>query len=81
MVSNQKVVITTEYLDYDNIFLKKLAIELPKCSDINKHLIKLELDKLLLYKLIYSLDFIEIKIIKTYIKINLANDFIRPLSF
>ena len=44
---------------------------------INKHAIELEEDKQPLFRLIYSLDPIELETLKTYIKTNLANNFIR----
>lgn len=39
----EKVTILKRYLDYANIFLKESTVELPKCFDINKYLINLEL--------------------------------------
>lgn len=41
----KKVTILDEYLDFLDIFPKKLVKELPKRSDINKHLIALEPEK------------------------------------
>ena len=37
--------------------------------------------KKLLYKLIYSPEFVELETLKTYIKTNLANSFILPFEF
>lgn len=45
LLVTEKITVPAEYLDYTNIFLKKLAIELFKRSDINKHLIDLEPNK------------------------------------
>ena len=45
---------------------------------MNKHAIKLEEGKQPLFGPIYSLDLVELEILKTYIKTNLANSFIRP---
>ena len=42
--------------------------------------IKLKKDKQLFYSLIYILKLIKIEILKAYIKINLANDFIWPFK-
>ena len=47
-------------------------------TDINKHAIKLEEGKKPSYRPIYNLGPVELKIFKTYIKINLANGFIWP---
>ena len=49
-------------------------------TKINKHAIELEKSKQLLFKPIYSLGSIELKTLKTYIKINLANGFIWPFK-
>lgn len=65
-------------MDYADVFSKKLAAELPKCSNINKHAITLKLGKQLPYSPIYNFGPMECKTFKTYIEINLANDFIYP---
>ena len=49
---------------------------LPKPKNINEHIIKLNGNKPLLYRPIYSLKPVEHETLKTYIKINLANSFI-----
>lgn len=64
------------YFNYSNIFLIKSIAELPEHSEINNYIIKLEKGNQLPFGLIYSLGVIELEILKTYIKINLANDFI-----
>lgn len=38
----EKVIIAAEYLDFIDVFLKKTAVELPKRSGINNHVINLE---------------------------------------
>ena len=48
---------------------------------INKHIIKLVDYWQTSYSSIYSPSFIELQKLKTYIKINLANNFIRPSKF
>lgn len=73
----EKGTIPNEYSDYTNIFTKKLAVGLPKRFNIIKYIIDLEPSKQLLYGPIYSLCWIELKILKTYIKTNLANNFIQ----
>ena len=45
---------------------------------MNKYAIELEKGKQLLFGLIYSLRLVKLKILKTYIKINLTNNFIWP---
>lgn len=71
----------SKYTDFTNTFLPKLALELSKYMDINNHAI-LEVDNWqLLYSLIYSLDQIKSEILKTCIKNNLANNFIRFFKF
>ena len=45
---------------------------------MNEHAIKLEEDKQLPFRPIYSLGLVELETLKTYIKNNLANGFIRP---
>lgn len=77
----KKVNIPVEYLDFTDMFLKKLATKISKRSDTNKHLINLEINKQLPYRPTYSLEPVKLEILKTYIKINLANCFIRPFKF
>lgn len=49
---------------------------LPKRTIINEHIIKLVNGKELPYELIYSLDVVELKILKTYIKTNRTKEYI-----
>lgn len=72
----KKVIFLAKYFNSANIFSKKSVMKLSKCFNINKHLINLKLGKELLYGAIYSLKPVKLKILKTYIKINLANSFI-----
>ena len=72
----EKIIVLTEYSDFINMILKKLAEILLKQTGINKHAIKLIENKQPPHRPIYSLGAIELKIFKTYIKLNLANDFI-----
>lgn len=76
----RKVIVLIEYLDFTYIFSKKSSVELFTYSNINKYLIDLEPDKQPPYKPIYNLEFIELKIFKTYNKINLANSFIQTFK-
>ena len=70
--------VPAEYSDYSDVFLAENAAELLENTGINEHVIKLEEDKQLLFKPIYSLGPVELETLKTYIKTNLANSFIRP---
>ena len=48
---------------------------------MNEHAIKLEEGQQSLFGPIYSLRLVKLETLKTYIKINLANNFIRPFKF
>ena len=52
--------------------------EILEYTKINDHAIKLEEGKQPLFGLIYSLRLVELETLKTFIKTNLANSFIRP---
>ena len=67
-----------EYSDYSNVFLAEHAAEFSENTGINEHVIELEEGKQPLFGPIYSLEPVELKTLKTYIKTNLANGFIRP---
>lgn len=67
------MIIFIEYVDFTNVFLKKLAKKLLKWRSINKHVIDRKNNKQLLYKPIDSLEPLELKILKIYIKTHLAN--------
>ena len=69
--------VSAEYTDFADVFFPDLAFELPKHIEINDHVIKLVDSQQLSYGLIYSLKLVELKILKVYIKTNLANSFIR----
>ena len=70
--------VLAEYSDYSNVFLAENIAELPENTRINEYAIELEEGKQPLFGLIYSLGPVELETLKTYIKINLANGFIRP---
>ena len=78
MLDTKKVIVPLEYSDYANVFLEASATELPKHTSINDYSINLVDDKQSLYNPIYSLEPVEFEMLKTYIKTNLANGFIRP---
>ena len=58
----------------------KNIIKLLKNIRINEYAIRLEEEKQLSFDLIYNLKLIKLKILKTYIKTNLANSFIWPFK-
>ena len=73
--------VSTKYLDFADIFLSNLASKLPKHTGINNHAIKLVNGQQPPYGPIYSLGPVELETLKAYIKINLANRFIRLSKF
>ena len=76
----KKVKILTKYSDFSDIFLRKKTMILLKTTESNQENIKMQKDLILSYRLIYSLGLIELKKLKTYIEINLANNFIQFLK-
>lgn len=71
------ITIHLEYSNFVDVFCLKLVAEFPEHIKINNHTINLMNSKQLSYKPIYSLASIELKTLKTYIKTNIANRFIR----
>ena len=76
----KKVTVPAEYLNFADVFSKELAEVLPERTGMNEHAIELEDGKQPPYEPIYSLNAVELKTLKTYIKINLVNGFIQPLK-
>lgn len=70
-----------KYIDFADIFSLVLAAELQKHIGINNYTIKLLNGKYPSYRPIYNLRPIESEIVKTYMKTNLANSFIRFFKF
>ena len=70
-----------EYSNYSNVFSAKNVAKLPENTGMNKHAIELEKSKQFIFEFIYSLRLVELETLKTYIKINLANSFIRLSKF
>ena len=64
-----------EYANFTDIFLPDFAAKLSKYIEINNHAIKLVVGQQLFYGPIYSLEPIELEILKAYIKTNLVNKF------
>ncbi len=76
LVNKVSVKILSEYSNYGNTFLSKLAIELTENTGINKYAIKLVKGKLPLYSPIYSSESVELETLKTFIKTHLKIGFI-----
>ena len=76
----KKVTIYAKYSDSADVFLEELANILPEQTKVNEHAVKLEEGKQLPYRPIYNLGPFEFKILKTYIKTNLANSFIQAVK-
>ena len=76
----KQVTVPTKYSDFADVFLEKPANVLLERTRANEHVIKLEKGKQPLYGPIYSLEPVELKTLKTYIKTNLVNGFIRALK-
>ena len=70
--------VPAKYLDFANVISPDLVSEIPKHTRIKNHIIKLVNSQQPPYVPIYSLKSVELETLKTYIKNNLANRFIRP---
>ena len=70
--------IPTKYSDFSDVFSEEKASILPEATEMNQHAIELQEGQQPPYGPIYSLGPVELETLKTYIKTNLANGFIRP---
>ena len=77
-LTSKETGISTEYSDFSDVFSSDTVTELLEHNGINNHPINLLHDKQPLYGPIYSLGPVKLKMLKTYIKANLASGFIRP---
>ena len=77
MLKSEKTGIPDEYSNVSDVFSSDSAAELPGNTGINDHPINLLDNKQLPYGPIYSLMLVELEMLKTYIKANLASGFIR----
>ena len=77
LIDIEEFIISSKYADYTDIFSLNSAAKLLKYTNINNHPINLIDVKQPSYSLIYSLEPDKSKILKTYIKTNLANNFIK----
>ena len=72
--------VSAEYSDYNNVFSIENIVKLLENTRINEYAIKLKEDKQLPFGPIYNLGPVELEILKTYIKTNLANSFIQSFK-
>ena len=72
--------VPAEYSDFEDVFSPDLASELLEHTGINDYAIELVDDQQPPYGPIYSLEPVELEILKAYIETNLANGFIRALK-
>ena len=73
--------VSSKYANFADVFLPKLAVELPEYMRINNYTIELIDNWQPLYSFIYSLGFMKLEILKIYIKNNLTNSFIKSSKF
>lgn len=73
--------IIAKYSNFTDISLLKFATKFSKYTKIKNYFIKLIINQQSSYRPIYSLEPVELKILKTYIKTNLANSFIYSFKF
>ena len=76
----KKVTISANYIDFADVFSEESANVLLELIGVNKHAINLGKDKQPPYKFINSLSPVKLETFKTYIKTNLANNFILALK-
>ena len=72
------IIIPAKYSDFKYVSSKKFAAVLPEQTKINTYVINLEKGKQPPYWFIYSQGLLKLEMFKTYIDINLANNFIHP---
>ncbi len=77
-MNESPITVSNKYAYFADIFSLKLTIKLSKYIVINNYAIELIDNEQPLYSSIYCLGLMELKILKAYIKNNLANNFIRP---
>ena len=80
LLKSEKNGILTECSNFSNVFSSDSAAKIPEYTRINDHSINLLYNKQPIYYPIYRLRLVELKIMKTYIEINLVGGFIRPLK-
>ena len=71
---------SAKYFNFSNIFLSDSTMDLSNYTRINNHLINFLHNKQPPHSLIYSLELMKLKMLKIYIKANLANNFIKSFK-
>lgn len=71
------IAILSKYANFADVIFQDLVTKLSKKTKINNYTINLIDSKQSTYKPIYSLGFVEFKSLKTYIKINLTNSYVK----
>lgn len=69
--------VLAKYINFADVFFPNLAFKLSKHTEINNHTIELVDSEEQYYWPIYNLKLVELKTLKAYIKINLANNLIK----
>ena len=80
LLLTENVIVPVKYSDFADVFSEKSADILPERTRANEYAIKLQKSKQPPYRPIYSLQPVELEILKIYIEINLANGFIQALK-
>lgn len=80
MLIAKKLKILAEYSDFLDVFLEEKVLVLLERTNLNQYAIELQKRQKSSYEPIYSLSLLELKILKTYIKINPVNGFIQLLK-
>ena len=78
VLTSEETGIPAKYSNFSNIFSSDSVAELLELTGINDHPINLLDNKQPPYGLIYSRGPVELEMLKTYLKTNLASGFIRP---
>lgn len=80
IIDKASIEVLEEYAEYADKFFEEVAVELPKYMKINNHLNDLKKGKQLSDGTIYSLGPVKLDTLKTYIRNNFKNGFIRELK-
>lgn len=81
MLISKKLEILTKYFDFFDVFSSDFIVKIQKYISINNWSINLLNNSYFFYNLIYTLELVKLKILKAYIKANLASSFIRLFKF
>lgn len=76
VTNNTSIAVFSKYAEFVDVFLLKFVAKHSEYTSINNHSLNLIDSGQPLYEFIYGLGPVKLKILKTYIKTNLANSFI-----